>query len=206
MKPKVLRSQPKVLRSKKIILASASPQRKKLLQLLGVRFTVRPSRAEEVKEIRTTCSSLVKENALRKAEDIASRIKKGVIIGADTVVSIGPKSIVGKPRDLRDARRILKILFSRPQWVYTGIAVIDVQTGQRIVDYEKTKVFMLPLTNKEISHYHARVNPFDKAGGFDIEGWGSIFIHRIEGCYSNVIGLPMAKLAQMLKKVGVSIL
>ncbi len=191
---------------KRIILASASPQRRKLLKLLGVHFTVRPSRIKEITKIMTNCSSLVKENALRKAEDVACRLKEGVVIGADTVVCVGPKRIVGKPRDLRDARRILKVLFSRPSWVYTGIAVMDVQTGQRIVDCEKTKVFMLPLTDEEISHYHARVNPFDKAGGFDIEGWGSIFIHRIEGCYSNVIGLPMAKLAQMLKKAGVSIL
>lgn len=191
---------------KKIILASASPQRRKLLKLLGVHFTVRPSRIKEVTKIRSYCSSLVKENALRKAEDVACRLKEGVVIGADTLVSVGPKRIVGKPRDLKDARRILQVLFSRPSWVYTGIAVIDVQTGQRIVDYERTKVFMLPLTDEEISRYHAKVNPFDKAGGFDIEGWGSIFIHRIEGCYSNVIGLPMAKLAQMLKKAGVSIL
>lgn len=191
---------------KKIILASASPQRRKLLRLLGAKFTVRPSRVPEITRITTDCASLVKENALRKAEDVASRVKEGVVIGADTVVLVGAKRIAGKPRDFKEARRILKLLFSRPQWVYTGIAVIDAQTGRRVVDYEKTKVFMLPLTDAEISRYHAKVNPFDKAGGFDIEGWGSIFIHRIEGCYSNVIGLPMAKLARMLKKVGIEIL
>ena len=75
-----------------------------------------------------------------------------------------------------------------------------------MVDYEKTKVFMVPLTEEEINRYHARVSPLDKAGGFDIEGDGSVFIHRIEGCYTNVIGLPIAKLATMLKKMGVSIL
>jgi septum formation protein len=191
---------------KKIILASGSAQRKKLLKLLGVRFSVRPSQVREIKKIQTTCCALVKENALLKAEDVASKLKRGIVIGADTVVYIGHKEIVGKPRDFRDARRILRILFSRPQWVYTGVAVIDVETGKCLVDYEKTKVFMIPLNDEEIARYHKRVDPFDKAGGFDIEGWGSIFIHRIEGCYSNVIGLPMAKLAGMLKKVGVSIL
>lgn len=191
---------------KKLILASRSPQRRKLLKLLGVHFSVRPSRARETTKIKTTCSALVKENALRKARDVASRVKSGVVIGADTLVYVGNKRIIGKPRNLKDARRILKILFSRPQWVYTGVAVMDAATGKKIVDYEKTKVFMIPLTPREIARYHRRINPFDKAGGFDIESWGSIFIHRIEGCYSNVIGLPMAKLARMLKKVGVSIL
>lgn len=191
---------------KKLILASRSPQRRKLLKLLGLRFSVRPSGIREITRITTTCSALVKENALRKAADAAARLEKGIVIGADTLVYAGNKRIIGKPRDFKDARRILRILFSRPQWVYTGIAVVDAATGQRFVDYEKTKVFMIPLTEKEIALYHRRVNPFDKAGGFDIEGWGSIFIHRIEGCYSNVIGLPMAKLAGMLKKAGVSIL
>lgn len=191
---------------KTLILASKSPQRRRLLKFLGIKFTVRPSYAQEITKVRTTCSALVKENALRKARDVAARVKKGVVIGADTLVFVGRKQVVGKPRDVKDARRILKILFSRPQWVYTGVAVIDAATGQTLVDYEKTKVFMIPLTAREIARYHRRIDPFDKAGGFDIEGWGSIFIHRIEGCYSNVIGLPMAKLASMLKRVGVSIL
>lgn len=190
---------------KKLILASQSPQRRKLLKFLGLRFIVKPSRIQEISKIRTTCSALVMENALRKAEDVASRLKSGVVIGADTLV-YADKKIIGKPRNLKEARRILKVLFSNPQWVYTGVAVIDAATGKTLADYEKTRIFMVPLTDAEIAHYHRRINPFDKAGGFQIEGWGSIFIHRIEGCYSNVIGLPMAKLAGMLKKVGVSIL
>ncbi|MBI5149639.1 MAG: septum formation protein Maf [Candidatus Omnitrophica bacterium] len=191
---------------KKLILASQSPQRRKLLKFLGLRFTVKPSRAAELHNIKTTCAALVMENARRKAQDVAARLKSGVVIGADTLVYAGNKQIIGKPRDSADARRILKILFSRPSWVYTGVAVIDAARGKTLVDYEKTRVFMIPLTEKEITQYHRRVNPFDKAGGFQIEGWGSIFIHRIEGCYANVIGLPMAKLASMLKKVGISIL
>jgi len=190
----------------KIILASGSPQRKKLLQLIGLKFSVRPSGAYEIKKIETTCSALVKHNALLKAQDIAAKVKKGVVIGADTVVYIGKKQIIGKPRSLKEARVILKTLFSKPQWVYTGVVVIDVETGRRIVDYEKTKVFMTALSDEEIAAYHKKVDPFDKAGGFDIEGFGSIFIRRIEGCYSNVIGLPIAKLSEMLKKVGVSVL
>ncbi len=190
---------------KQLILASQSPQRRKLLRFLGLRFTVKPSRVAELHKIKTSCSALVKENALRKAIEVASRVKKGVVIGADTLV-YADKKIIGKPRNFKEARQILKVLFSQPRWVYTGIAVIDVATAKTLVDYEKTKIFMVPLSDREIAQYHRRINPFDKAGGFQIEGWGSIFIHRIEGCYSNVIGLPMAKLAGMLKKVGVSIL
>ncbi len=189
-----------------IILASGSAQRKKLLKQIGLKFSVRSSGVPEIEKIQTTCSALVKHNALLKAEDVALQIKKGVVIGADTVVYIGNKQIVGKPRNLQEARNILKTLFSRPQWVYTGVAVINSRTGERVIDYEKTKVFMIPLSEEEITSYHKKVNPFDKAGGFDIEGFGSIFIQRIEGCYSNVIGLPIAKLAEMLKKVGVSLL
>ena len=191
---------------KQLILASASLQRKKLLKALGVQFTIKSSRIKEVQKIQTTCSSLVKHNALLKAKDVAGQLKAGVVVGADTLVYGSNKQIIGKPRNLKEAKKILHELFSKPHWVYTGVAVIDVETGQHIVDYEKTKVFMLPLTDEEIDLYHAKVSPLDKAGGFDIEGGGSVFIHRIEGCYSNVIGLPIAKLATMLRRVGVSIL
>lgn len=191
---------------KRIILASCSAQRKNLLKLLGMKFDVCPSHAREIQKIKTTCSSLVKHNAIIKAEDVASKLKSGIVIGADSVVYIGKKQIIGKPRNLKEAKKNLKILFSRPHWVYTGVVVIDVETGQKIIDYEKTKIYMTRLTDSQIDSYHKKIPPMDKAGGFDIEGWGSIFIRRIEGCYSNVIGLPMAKLSKMLNKVGVSIL
>ena len=173
---------------------------------MGVRFRVQASRTREVTTIQTTCSALVKHNAVLKAQDVAGKVKDGIVIGADTLVYSGDKQIIGKPRNLREAKKILHVLFSKPHWVYTGVAVIDSATRREIVDYEKTKVFMIPLSDEEIDRYHRKVSPLDKAGGFDIEGGGSVFIHRIEGCYSNVIGLPIAKLAGMLKKLGVSIL
>jgi septum formation protein len=194
----------------KLILASGSPQRRKLLKNLGIKFDVRVSHAPEQMKVRTTCAALVKDNALIKARSVAEEIKRqkkhAVVIGADTVVYAGHNKIIGKPKSLNEAKKILKILFTQPQWVYTGVAVIDTLNNKEIVDYEKSQVFMVHLTDEEIDRYHKKVSPFDKAGGFDIEGWGSIFIHRIEGCYSNVIGLPMAKTAAMLKKVGISVL
>ncbi len=206
---------------KKIILASASPQRKKLLKILGLKFSVSPSRIKEidrlgrprrrrgrprgVMKIPIPCADLVCQNALLKAQDVASRLKGALVIGADTLVFGCRGELIGKPRTLQEAKKNLKILFEGPSWVYTGLAVVDSQTGGKLVDYEKTKVFMDPLTDREIDRYHASARILDKAGGFDIEGKGGLFIKRIEGCYFNVIGLPLAKLSKMLKRFGVSL-
>lgn len=191
---------------KSIILASGSVQRKNLLKILGFKFKVIQSQVEEETKIKNNCVGLITHNALMKAEDVARQVKNSIVIGADTVVYVGNKRIIGKPKSLAEARANLKLLMSKPQWVYTGVVLIDSDTGKKVVDYEKTKIFMLSLANHEIDAYHRRVPPFDKAGGFDIEGLGSVFIERIEGCYSNVIGLPLSKLTRMLKKMGVSIL
>lgn len=191
---------------KKIILASASPQRRKLFKISGLPFKVTTSKAEEITRIKTNVADLVKENALIKAIDVAEEAKdSALIIGADTVVYAKNKLIL-KPKDKKEAKKNLKMLMSEPHWVYTGVAVIDTSNGRTLVDYEKTKVFMVKLTDKEIDRYHHAVPPMDKAGGFDIEGMGGLFIPRIEGCYFNVVGLPIAKLAQMLKRFGVNVL
>ncbi len=191
---------------KPLILASASAQRKNLMNLMGIPYTIVPSRKDELKKITTTCMRFVKDNALLKARDVASRTKDGIVIGADTIVYVGGKRIIGKPKDMKQAKDNLKLLMSRPHWVYTGIALIDVKTGKEIVDYEKTKIFMTKISEEAIDEYYTHMSPLDKAGGFDIEGKGSMFIRRIEGCYFNVVGLPLAKLRLMLRKVGVSVL
>jgi len=190
----------------KLILASASIQRRKLLKDLGVRFTVKTSKVKERKRITSTCAALVRHNALLKARDISEKNPRSVVIGADTLVYGGNKKIIGKPRNLKEAKRTLRTLFLKPHWVYTGVAVIDGKSGKELIDHEKTKVYMFPLSDEEIRRYHRKVSPLDKAGGFDIEGGGSVFIRRIEGCYTNVIGLPIAKLSRMLKKCGVDII
>jgi len=191
---------------KKIILASASPQRRKLMKILGLPFLVVPSRAEEITTITKDCAHLVKTNALLKAQEVALRLKRGIIIGSDTVVLSHKGRLILKPRDMKEAKKNLKELMFKPHWVYSGVAVIDAETGRKEVDFEKTKVFMTNLSDKAIDRYHKLVSPLDKAGGFDIEGKGALFIPRIEGCYFNVVGLPLAKLAEMLKKFGVDAL
>ncbi len=188
---------------KNIILASGSAQRRKLLAMAGLTFKVRRSSAEEILKITSTCAALVKKNALLKAQNVAGKVRSGIVIGADTVVYGGGKRLILKPKNLADARRILKEMFAKPHWVYTGVAVIDAASGKTAVSYEKTKVYMYPLTRAEMDQYHNHISPLDKAGGFDIEGRGGTFIHRIEGCYTNVIGLPMVRLRIMLKEFGI---
>lgn len=192
--------------NKTIILASASPQRKNLMNLMGLPYIIKPSQADELKKITTTCTQFVKDNALIKAREVAKREKDAIVIGADTIVYVGGKQIIGKPKDMAQAKENLKLLMSRPHWVYTGVALIDTSSGKEIVDYEKTKIFMTKLTDAAIDEYYTHMSPLDKAGGFDIEGKGSVFIRKIEGCYFNVVGLPLAKLRLMLKKFGVHVL
>jgi len=191
---------------KKIILASASPQRRNLMKILGLPFVVTPSRAKESTRVTKGCAHLVKTNALLKALDVAQGLHEGIVIGSDTVVYSSKGRLILKPRNLQEAKEHLKELMAKPHWVYSGLAVVDAKTGHQELGYEKTKVFMTKLTDKEIDRYHRLVPPLDKAGGFDIEGKGALFIPRIEGCYFNVVGLPLAKLAVMLKKFGVSVL
>ncbi|MBL8013233.1 MAG: septum formation protein Maf [Candidatus Omnitrophica bacterium] len=191
---------------KKIILASASPQRKNLMNLMGIPYTIKPSQSDELTKITTTCSQFVKDNALLKARAVADKEKDAIVIGADTIVYVGGKRIIGKPKDMAEAKSNLKLLMSHPHWVYTGVALVDTKNRKEIADYEKTKIFMTKLTDAAIDEYYTHMSPLDKAGGFDIEGKGSMFIRRIEGCYFNVVGLPLAKLRVMLKKMGVHVL
>lgn len=189
---------------RELILASRSKARQRLLRQIGLKFRVVGSCAKEEHRIKTNCSDLVIANAVKKAKDVARRVDSDIVIAADTVVLVG-RRIIGKPRGINDAIRSLRILSKKPQWVYTGIAVIDAESGRMYTDYEKTKVYMYPLSEKQIRRYFTKISPFDKAGSFDVQGPGSIFIDRIEGCFYNVVGLPLAKLARLLKMTGVEI-
>lgn len=189
---------------RRIILASKSKARKKLLKQIGLRFRVAESSIKEKRALKRGQKSLVIDNALEKAKDVAKRFDSGVVIAADTVVLVG-KKIITKPKNMKDAFRTLKVLSKAPQWVYTGLAVVDIDNEKVYTAYEKTKIYMYRLSNAEIRNYFKRVSPLDKAGSFDIQGLGGIFIERIEGCFYSVVGLPLAKLARMLKKTGVNI-
>lgn len=188
---------------RQIYLASGSLARKKLFKLFGLKFRVLPSRVKEERAAKGSAYvSLVKRNALRKAREASKRIKNGVVIAADTIV-VQDKKIFGKPKDLKDARIMLRKLSLKPQWLYTAVAVIDKDKNLVMTDCEKTKVYMDKLTYREIDDYFISTSPLDKAGSFDIQGRGAFFVRRIEGCFYNVVGLPLRVLYRMLRRIGV---
>ena len=175
------------------------------MRIFGLKFKVLPSRIKEKKiSGNLSYADLVKKNALAKARYVAAKVKNGIVVAADTI-TVQDKKIFGKPKNLKDARKMLKRLSSAPQWIYSGLAVIDKDKNKTLVAYEKTKVYMEKLSDKEITNYFSRVSPLDKAGSFDIQGKGAFFIRRIEGCFYNVVGLPLRKLYLMFQELGIKI-
>lgn len=190
---------------RKIFLASDSKARKQLLEIFGLKFKVVSSGVKESKIAPgLSFEALVKKNAHLKAQAVSLRVKSGVIIAADTIVVCG-KQVFGKPKDLKDAHRMLKTLSGRSQWIYSGVCVWDKDNNKVKVACEKTRIYMDKLTDKEIDAYFKEVSPLDKAGSFDIQGKGAFFIRRIEGCFYNVVGLPVLRLYRMLKEMDIRI-
>jgi septum formation protein len=190
---------------KKIILASQSPRRKQLLTQLDVQFTVVPSYIEEKMNARLKPRSQAENLSLQKATTVAQKYKDAIIIAADTLVVID-NEILGKPKDVTDAKRMLKKLSGKTHVVITGYTIIDTETNKTITNSEESKVFMKKLSNKEIENYIKKENVFDKAGAYAIQGFGSLIIEKIEGDYSNVVGLPLFSMFHELKHFGISLL
>ncbi len=187
-----------------IYLASKSKARKKLLEKFGLKFKVLPAKVkEQSRRGNLSYAKLVQYNARQKAEAVAARLPAGIIIAADTIC-VQDGKIFGKPKNLVNAAGMLKRLSSKPQWLYTGLAVIKKTSTQQklILDYEKTKVYMDKLSPQQISRYFKQVSPLDKAGSFDIQGKGAFFIKKIEGCFYNVVGLPLRKLYRIFQRLG----
>lgn len=188
-----------------IILASASPRRTEILNQLGLDFQVIPSEVSEViPEKSTAPQELVTKLALHKAADVARKLEQGLIIGADTLVVLGD-TIFGKPSGPEEAVKMISILNGKIHSVYTGIAMVQVPSGQTEVGYSETKVKFRTLSKEEIQSYVATGEPLDKAGAYGIQGKGGVLVEGIEGCYFNVMGLPLSKLAEMLQKFEISI-
>jgi septum formation protein len=183
----------------KLILASASPRRAQLMAQVGWEFTVRPVDIEEKLSPNLPPEEAVKELALGKA--LAASEKDGLIIGADTIVVLEDK-ILGKPHSTEEALDMLSSLSGKQHQVITGVAVVNPQTGQHWVDAEKTKVHFRILTKEEILQYIKTEEPMDKAGAYGIQGKGALLVQGIEGCYFNVVGLPLVRLASLLKDAG----
>ncbi|MEK6733253.1 MAG: Maf family protein [Candidatus Omnitrophota bacterium] len=188
-----------------IILASSSKRRREILASCGIKHKVVPSNAVEYMTVSRLPEQVAMINARIKAEAVAKKFKSGYIIGADTVILLG-KKIIGKPKNAKHAKKMLKEMSGKAISVYTGLCVIDVKKENLISDYEKSLVTVKKLKDREIPQYFKLLGPYDKAGGFSIEGVGSFIFDDIKGSYFNVLGLPTARLKEMFEKLGVSIL
>lgn len=190
---------------KKIILASASPRRQELLRQIGIEFEVVVTDVDETFPEGLPPHEAVSELAYRKAEKAADYVKEGIIIGADTVV-VHKGIILGKPADFTDAVRTLRNLSGSDHLVITGFCIIEAATGKVVKASETTRVFFRQLGEMEIQAYVKSGEPMDKAGSYGIQGLGAVLVDHIQGCYFNVVGLPIARLAGTLKEFGVPVL
>jgi len=186
----------------KLILASASPRRAEILHNAGYAFVVVSSAIDETPIPGEPTETMVQRLADAKAELVAARsVGPAIVIAADTAVQIGTQ-ILGKPRTTEDARQMLQSLSGMTHSVITGLSLIRLPDGERRSFVESTQVHFARLSPDEIEEYLGTGEPFDKAGGYAIQGRAGRFIPRIEGCYFNVVGLPLARLAKELTELG----
>jgi septum formation protein len=186
-----------------LVLASGSPRRAKLLKCLGVPYRVVVSEVKEGKP-RSPWSQWVQEAAYLKAQTVAVSTGE-IVLAADTIV-VKDGKVLGKPANEQEAEKMLTFLSGNVHEVLTGICVINCLTKEVWQDVEVTKVYFRSLTTQEIKAYLASKEPLDKAGAYGIQGLGSLLIEKIEGCYYNVVGLPLVKTMTLLRKCGVGIL
>jgi len=182
-----------------LILASRSPRRLHLLRQIGVHPTVMPCDIPETFDASRTPEENASALALQKALCVAGNVADGVVIGADTIVVLDGE-MLGKPEDAHDAVRMLGALSGRTHTVVTGFALVDRPSGARLTAAERTEVTFRPLPRREIEDYVAGGSPLDKAGAYGIQDdYGAVFVTRIEGCFYNVVGLPLSRLYSALQ-------
>lgn len=209
---------------KQIILASASPRRKELLEQIGLEFEIMPAKGEEI-ITETAPDAIVMELSRQKAMEVAAMVKEYaevhsdimtpqdmLVIGADTVVAAkndaGEMQILGKPKDEADAYRMLSMLSGKVHSVYTGVTFVFLDKSGKAGNYsffEKTDVHMRTMSDLEINRYIATGEPMDKAGAYGIQGKCAIYIEKIDGDYNNVVGLPISAIYHELQKLGIDI-
>ena len=184
-----------------IYLASKSPRRRKLLKQINLNFKSFTVYLEEKIIPGEKPSTSVKRLSKEKLEIARQNVNRGIIITADTIVVLNSK-VIGKPKDKKEAKRILKALSGNVHAVYTGFSIYNTENKMLLTDYEKTFVEFRTLNEKEIDDYIKSGSPMDKAGAYGIQDdFGAVFIKKINGCYYNVIGLPLTKVYQTLMKI-----
>jgi len=186
----------------KLILASSSPRRAEILANAGLRFSVLSSAVDESPYPGESPAALVQRLANAKADLVTARaVGPAIVLAADTIVVLDDR-ILGKPASLEDARHMLRQLSGRTHSVLTGVSLIRLPDGERRQFIESTLVHFRPVTEEEISAYLATEEPLDKAGAYAIQGKAGRYIPRIEGCYFNVVGLPLSRVLTELKVLG----
>ena len=188
-----------------IVLASSSPRRRELMEMLEIKdLKIIPAKGEEVPPDHASGPELVKALALAKAREVAAQCERDdIVIGADTIVWVDEHAF-GKPHSEQEAALMLRRLSGDCHTVYTGVAIL--RGGEETVDYEDSRVWFRELSDGEIARYIATGEPMDKAGAYGAQGRGALFVRAIEGDFFNVMGLPLCKLGQMLKEQGVELL
>ena len=190
----------------KLVLASGPPRRQELLSMLGVDFKVIPPDIDENDVVGQTPVETVELAAWTKAQWVAKQLADGVVLGADTIVLLDTGEVLGKPLEAGAAMEMLFSLSGRSHQVVTGVALLDPSNDRMEVFHVVTRVFFRQLSSDEIHRYVATGEPLDKAGAYGIQGKGSLLVERIEGCYFNVVGLPLPRLGEVLRDFGIMLL
>jgi septum formation protein len=185
-----------------IILASNSSRRKELLRQIDLDFSIDPSDVDERVLPNEVPEGYALRVALDKARLAAARAVAGIVIAADTIVVVDDE-ILGKPEDASDAERMLKMLSGKVHRVITGLVVMDAATGKTVTRTSITRVWFRRLGQQEIVSYIATGEPLDKAGAYGIQERGALLVDKIDGCYYNVVGLPLSLLGKLLRDFGI---
>jgi septum formation protein len=189
----------------KLILASSSPRRAEVLRDAGFVFEIRPADVDETRQPHEAAEDYVRRVARAKAHAIAEPARaageRAMVIAADTIV-LAERQILGKPKDAEDARRMLRLFSGKIHEVLTALCVINIPAAKEAFHLEKTRVEFLKMSDEEIENYIQTGEPFDKAGAYGMQGIAGRFATRIEGCYFNVLGLPLSRLWTTLQALG----
>ncbi|MBT8378770.1 MAG: septum formation protein Maf [Ignavibacteria bacterium] len=185
-----------------IFLASKSPRRRKLLKQIGIKYKSFSVKLKEEILDGEHPAACVERLAMEKMEIAKSKVKEGIIITADTIVVLN-KQVIGKPKNKKEAEEFLSLLSGKTHAVYTGICVVNTITNSKKLDFEKTIVEFRKISKDEIKDYVSGGSPMDKAGAYGIQDdFGAVFVKKINGCYYNVVGLPLTKLYDSLRKIS----
>jgi septum formation protein len=188
-----------------IILASASPRRKELLEKIGLKFEVDASGCDEEINAGLDPQEIVRQLSIKKAKSVAARHKNAIVIAADTIGVMGDK-ILGKPHTENEACKMLQVISGKSHLVITGFSILDTATNKIVTGIANTRVYIKKLTGQEIDAYVKTGEPLDKAGAYAIQGMGAVIVEKIEGDYYNVMGLPLHALTEALKEFGIKII